>query len=194
MYPHAVGFENIVLRANVNSTTNNLDLLFLASNTPQLLQDQFSEVSLDGINGEHMGKWISLRGPMIRVLETCSVSFIIEERSTDLKNGILIANCILEPTVKQQPSLKCVFEGCGREFTRPFNLKSHLETHNPVRSRSHECPQCHAMFCRSQGTYWIDYRSCPTFSNSFSNNDFCMRRMPENVFKERCSQEAFTNL
>ncbi|ORX34379.1 hypothetical protein BD324DRAFT_145390 [Kockovaella imperatae] len=29
---------------------------------------------------------------------------------------------------------------CGRGFARAFNLKSHVQTHNPMRSKPHQCP------------------------------------------------------
>ncbi|KAK3818701.1 MAG: hypothetical protein J3Q66DRAFT_282632 [Benniella sp.] len=33
----------------------------------------------------------------------------------------------------------CTFEGCNKSFTRAFNLRSHLNTHNG--ERPHKCPE-----------------------------------------------------
>ena len=39
---------------------------------------------------------------------------------------------------------------CGRAFARAFNLKSHVQTHNPMRSKPHVCPHptCNRGFSR----------------------------------------------
>ncbi|KAJ3261044.1 hypothetical protein HK103_006999 [Boothiomyces macroporosus] len=112
-----------------------------------------SEISLKACSGgQHAGKWITLRGPMIKVGQTTSVDFSVEDKTPDIKTGFLIASISLEPVPQKHDSgqFKCHIPGCGRLFTRPFNLKSHLETHNPARNKSHECAECHAQFCRSQ--------------------------------------------
>jgi uncharacterized C2H2 Zn-finger protein len=46
--------------------------------------------------------------------------------------------------------LYCSHPGCGRTFTRMFNLKSHLKVHDPNRKKDFKCPQCGSGFARSQ--------------------------------------------
>ncbi|KAJ3325400.1 hypothetical protein HDV06_004259 [Boothiomyces sp. JEL0866] len=153
LYPHASGLDNVTFRTTVKSKASNLELLMWASNSPNSLRDQMSEISLKACSGgQHAGKWITLRGPMIKVGQTTSVDFCVEDKTPDIKTGFLIASISLEPVPQKHDSgqFKCHIPGCGRLFTRPFNLKSHLETHNPARNKSHECAECHAQFCRSQ--------------------------------------------
>ncbi|KAJ3101608.1 hypothetical protein HDU96_009920 [Phlyctochytrium bullatum] len=44
----------------------------------------------------------------------------------------------------------CPVEGCGKPFTRRFNLKTHLNVHNPTRPRPFPCPEpsCTKSFVR----------------------------------------------
>ncbi|KAI9320271.1 hypothetical protein DFJ73DRAFT_635217 [Zopfochytrium polystomum] len=44
----------------------------------------------------------------------------------------------------------CTLPTCTRSFTRLFNLKAHLETHNPARERGFRCEDCGVAFCRAQ--------------------------------------------
>ncbi|KAJ3120294.1 hypothetical protein HK100_012855 [Physocladia obscura] len=39
---------------------------------------------------------------------------------------------------------------CKRTFSRLFNLKSHLHTHNPTRAKNYTCEICNVGFCRQQ--------------------------------------------
>ncbi|KAJ3229024.1 hypothetical protein HDU81_005708 [Chytriomyces hyalinus] len=39
---------------------------------------------------------------------------------------------------------------CQRTFSRLFNLKSHLQTHDPTRTKSYMCTVCGVGFCRQQ--------------------------------------------
>jgi hypothetical protein len=44
----------------------------------------------------------------------------------------------------------CSCRKCGKLFQRSYNLKAHLETHDPHRAQPHECayPRCHKRFVR----------------------------------------------
>ncbi|KAJ3099199.1 Metallothionein expression activator [Phlyctochytrium planicorne] len=56
-------------------------------------------------------------------------------------------NAAATKPVKRYP---CKHHGCNRSFTRLFNLKAHMETHNPDRERSFKCEHCGVAFCRAQ--------------------------------------------
>ncbi|KAJ3013018.1 hypothetical protein HKX48_005970 [Thoreauomyces humboldtii] len=43
----------------------------------------------------------------------------------------------------------CPLDGCLKTFTRKFNLATHIETHNPERSRPFICPDCRKAFLRA---------------------------------------------
>ncbi|KAI8810744.1 hypothetical protein BJ742DRAFT_658436, partial [Cladochytrium replicatum] len=43
----------------------------------------------------------------------------------------------------------CSHTGCGKTFTRRFNLQTHEATHNPNRARDHVCEMCAKRFTRS---------------------------------------------
>ncbi|KAI9364516.1 hypothetical protein DFJ73DRAFT_620011 [Zopfochytrium polystomum] len=45
-------------------------------------------------------------------------------------------------------SFMCPIEGCGKIFARKFNLKTHLNTHDPERARPFQCPDCEKTFVR----------------------------------------------
>ncbi|KAJ3183793.1 hypothetical protein HDU87_005909 [Geranomyces variabilis] len=40
----------------------------------------------------------------------------------------------------------CPHPGCGKQFTRHFNLKSHLPLHDPARPRLYDCKECNKSF------------------------------------------------
>ncbi|KAI8915326.1 hypothetical protein DFJ77DRAFT_430361, partial [Powellomyces hirtus] len=40
----------------------------------------------------------------------------------------------------------CPHPGCGKHFTRHFNLKSHLPLHDPERPRLFDCNECGKSF------------------------------------------------
>ncbi|KAJ3289500.1 hypothetical protein HK104_007415 [Borealophlyctis nickersoniae] len=43
----------------------------------------------------------------------------------------------------------CDHPGCTKTFTRRYNLKSHMETHNPNRIKHHSCAHCPKRFSRA---------------------------------------------
>lgn len=47
-------------------------------------------------------------------------------------------------------SFMCPVEGCGKMFARKFNLKTHMNTHDPARARPFLCPDpnCNKTFVR----------------------------------------------
>ncbi|KAJ3269476.1 iron-binding protein [Terramyces sp. JEL0728] len=183
LYPHASGLDNVTFRTTVKSKASNLELLMWASNSPNSLRDQMSEISLKACSGgQHAGKWITLRGPMIKVGQTTSVDFSVEDKTPDIKTGFLIASISLEPVPQKHDSgqFKCHIPGCGRLFTRPFNLKSHLETHNPARNKSHQCAECHAQFYLARHAQ-IHNRTmifnCAGCNRTFSRKDALKRHL-----------------
>ncbi|KAJ3147543.1 hypothetical protein HDU86_007941 [Geranomyces michiganensis] len=42
----------------------------------------------------------------------------------------------------------CTIQGCGKTFTRKYNLQTHVGTHNPDRPRPFRCPHCNKRFLR----------------------------------------------
>ncbi|KAI8816493.1 uncharacterized protein EV422DRAFT_501156, partial [Fimicolochytrium jonesii] len=40
----------------------------------------------------------------------------------------------------------CPHPGCNRQFSRRFNLQSHVEIHDPNRARAYDCPTCPRKF------------------------------------------------
>ncbi|KAJ3399689.1 hypothetical protein HDV05_001574 [Chytridiales sp. JEL 0842] len=80
---------------------------------------------------------------------------------------------------------ECFVQGCDRAFTRLFNLKSHLQTHNPKRERVFKCAECGVGFCRAQdllrhGTVHdkSNLMSCPACPNkTFSRKDALRRHI-----------------
>ncbi|KAJ3102343.1 hypothetical protein HDU97_000624 [Phlyctochytrium planicorne] len=60
----------------------------------------------------------------------------------------------LPPIVKEKQRRRpskvyaCPHPGCPRTFTRAFNLKTHIETHDPDRERKFGCDKCGARFVR----------------------------------------------
>ncbi|KAJ3193497.1 Metallothionein expression activator, partial [Irineochytrium annulatum] len=61
--------------------------------------------------------------------------------------GTIVVTTANGKVVRRYP---CKEAGCKRSFTRLFNLKAHLETHNPQRERSFKCADCGVAFCRAQ--------------------------------------------
>ncbi|KAI9197477.1 uncharacterized protein BJ171DRAFT_428056 [Polychytrium aggregatum] len=49
----------------------------------------------------------------------------------------------------QERRYACDYEGCGRAFSRQFNLKAHKKTHEDCRDRPFECPICNQRFFRN---------------------------------------------
>ncbi|KAJ3278088.1 hypothetical protein HK104_002666 [Borealophlyctis nickersoniae] len=44
---------------------------------------------------------------------------------------------------------QCEVEGCGRTFSRQYNLKVHMETHDPNRTKEFQCQICPKSFTRA---------------------------------------------
>ncbi|KAJ3216745.1 hypothetical protein HDU67_009071 [Dinochytrium kinnereticum] len=91
-------------------------------------------------------------------------------------------------TTKQVKRYPCKQPGCNRSFTRLFNLKAHMETHNPDRERSFKCEHCGVAFCRAQDllrhgtvhdkTNLMVCPACPT--KTFSRKDALRRHIRVN--------------
>lgn len=78
----------------------------------------------------------------------------IDEEEEEGEEGELIAELTKNITYIRRGSVKfyiCPVDDCRREFSRQFNLRTHLRTHNPHRSRPWICPHpgCNATFVRS---------------------------------------------
>ena len=87
-----------------------------------------------------IGEW---KPPISHLRRQRARSFddVFEEMSKDRKKRA--------PTTSENANCSCAI--CGKLFRRTYNLKAHLETHNPARSKSHEClyDGCGKMFARS---------------------------------------------
>ncbi|KAL3900912.1 MAG: hypothetical protein SGCHY_001005 [Lobulomycetales sp.] len=82
-----------------------------------------------------------------------------------------------------EPKFSCPHPGCGRQFTRLYNVKSHMVCHSG--DRPHQCSQCTASFRRkhdlqrhyrtshSQDRPW----KCNRCSRSFARRDHYRRHM-----------------
>jgi hypothetical protein len=98
------------------------------------------------------GKWIQKRAPFVKVGANQSLTIQIEDNLPDcIKTGLFISSIILEKIDMQQKVFKCKVAGCERDFKSPFSLRSHLEFHEIGKPKIHECTECGAQFCRSQG-------------------------------------------
>ncbi|KAJ3280952.1 hypothetical protein HK104_000302 [Borealophlyctis nickersoniae] len=93
---------------------------------------------------------------------------------------------------KRRPSklYTCPFEGCGKQFTRNFNLQSHTKTHDPDRERPYVCDRCGKAFWRKVDLDRHDTvhtkvkgHGCPTCRKMFTRKDALQRH----VSAKRCA-------
>ncbi|KAI9293537.1 hypothetical protein K502DRAFT_325272 [Neoconidiobolus thromboides FSU 785] len=45
-------------------------------------------------------------------------------------------------------SIPCTYPGCKKLFSRPYNMRAHLEIHSPIRIKPHTCTVCNRAFSR----------------------------------------------
>ncbi|KAG0346245.1 hypothetical protein BG004_002093 [Podila humilis] len=83
---------------------------------------------------------------------------------------------------RPKPRYVCLIPGCGRSFSRPFNLKSHALTHEP--QRPHACDQCPKTFARihdrdrhMKGHLTVKAHSCVVCLGRFARQDAVTRHL-----------------
>ncbi|KAJ3354731.1 hypothetical protein HDU83_004646 [Entophlyctis luteolus] len=72
------------------------------------------------------------------------------QRRMDSVGSTTSSVCSQQETSGQESGKRFDCNECGRSFSRLFNLKSHLHTHNPARAKSFSCELCGVGFCRQQ--------------------------------------------
>ncbi|KAJ3174379.1 hypothetical protein HDU88_000347 [Geranomyces variabilis] len=82
-----------------------------------------------------------------------SPAFDSEEESVASPPSPTLHSSVSSTTAKVKGSSRrrlakytCPHPGCGKQFTRHFNLKSHLPLHDPARPRLYDCKECSKSF------------------------------------------------
>jgi len=138
---------------NVNNNLNNVNNNIGNNNMNNNINNNINNRSYTSSVNPNDKKKIDFRQVIIssddnNKLNTQSKEVKEDDESFYRKDHVKIV--IVETKAKQckKKFYVCDFPGCGREFSRRFNLKMHQAIHNPKRERPFICDKCGKSFCR----------------------------------------------
>ncbi|KAJ3215772.1 hypothetical protein HDU67_010342 [Dinochytrium kinnereticum] len=86
----------------------------------------------------------------LKTLKPSATTRVSKKKAEVAPSSPLVASASSGEKQRRRPSklYSCPHEGCTRTFTRAFNLKTHIETHDPSRERPFACEDCGRDFVR----------------------------------------------